>query len=233
MSVSSGPPCSAASTSRQSRGSKVSETWRGRGSGATVMPTRIVGATASATGSRALAPGEAGDSGGGIAAQPPVGEHVHALLADPELLPFRAFRHESGRPGHGSGCGIGHAVPELEALQTPAAVDRRCERAVCDGRRCPCCQPLPAVGGVQPVEEPAEQVRPVDADRHQADQSVLPVDDRGRLPILGEQPAHLRARLLKGDRKSTRLNSSHVAISYAVFCLKKKKNISRLLTSQY
>src|SRR6266702_5490729 len=27
------------------------------------------------------------------------------------------------------------------------------------------------------------------------------------------------------DRKSTRLNSSHVAISYAVFCLKKKNNI--------
>src|SRR5439155_2129001 len=27
----------------------------------------------------------------------------------------------------------------------------------------------------------------------------------------------------KEDRKSTRLNSSHVAISYAVFCLKKKK----------
>src|SRR5690625_5664120 len=29
-----------------------------------------------------------------------------------------------------------------------------------------------------------------------------------------------------GDRKSTRLNSSHVAISYAVFCLKKKKPLS-------
>src|SRR5690606_40577284 len=28
-----------------------------------------------------------------------------------------------------------------------------------------------------------------------------------------------------GDRKSTRLNSSHVKISYAVFCLKKKKKI--------
>src|SRR5437868_13200052 len=27
-----------------------------------------------------------------------------------------------------------------------------------------------------------------------------------------------------GDRKSTRLNSSHVSISYAVFCLKKKSN---------
>src|SRR5204863_10184533 len=30
-----------------------------------------------------------------------------------------------------------------------------------------------------------------------------------------------------GDRKSTRLNSSHVEISYAVFCLKKKKKKSR------
>src|SRR5436305_13445284 len=29
--------------------------------------------------------------------------------------------------------------------------------------------------------------------------------------------------VLRGDRKSTRLNSSHVRISYAVFCLKKKK----------
>src|SRR5690625_6531047 len=31
----------------------------------------------------------------------------------------------------------------------------------------------------------------------------------------------------KQDRKSTRLNSSHVAISYAVFCLKKKTKASR------
>src|SRR6516225_4255434 len=30
--------------------------------------------------------------------------------------------------------------------------------------------------------------------------------------------------LVKVDRKSTRLNSSHMSISYAVFCLKKKKN---------
>src|SRR2546430_12632109 len=36
------------------------------------------------------------------------------------------------------------------------------------------------------------------------------------------------------DRKSTRLNSSHSQISYAVFCLKKKKNYSEqiLLSSQ-
>src|SRR5256885_6079934 len=35
-------------------------------------------------------------------------------------------------------------------------------------------------------------------------------------------PAHYRP-----DRKSTRLNSSHLVISYAVFCLKKKKNITQ------
>src|SRR5690606_42144810 len=32
-----------------------------------------------------------------------------------------------------------------------------------------------------------------------------------------------------GDRKSTRLNSSHVKISYAVFCLKKKRKTTRPL----
>src|SRR2546427_3434864 len=37
-----------------------------------------------------------------------------------------------------------------------------------------------------------------------------------------EQPGRARARDQK-DRKSTRLNSSHSQISYAVFCLKKKK----------
>src|SRR5690606_41958809 len=37
-----------------------------------------------------------------------------------------------------------------------------------------------------------------------------------------EQVSYRRA-----DRKSTRLNSSHVKISYAVFCLKKKKRIQR------
>src|SRR5690606_18314337 len=48
-----------------------------------------------------------------------------------------------------------------------------------------------------------------------------------------EQEEHkIKPHLLRGlpkhtavDRKSTRLNSSHVKISYAVFCLKKKKNV--------
>src|SRR5690625_7052497 len=44
--------------------------------------------------------------------------------------------------------------------------------------------------------------------------------DEGTLSPLGGRPASDGE-----DRKSTRLNSSHVAISYAVFCLKKKKRI--------
>src|SRR5256885_13254139 len=36
--------------------------------------------------------------------------------------------------------------------------------------------------------------------------------------------------ILVADRKSTRLNSSHLVISYAVFCLKKKKNNQTLLS---
>src|SRR5947207_3939509 len=38
----------------------------------------------------------------------------------------------------------------------------------------------------------------------------------------GLEPVHARANA--EDRKSTRLNSSHTVISYAVFCLKKKKH---------
>src|SRR5690349_22216366 len=38
------------------------------------------------------------------------------------------------------------------------------------------------------------------------------------------RPAQPRGRPAVLDRKSTRLNSSHVEISYAVFCLKKKKS---------
>src|SRR5205807_7730459 len=43
-----------------------------------------------------------------------------------------------------------------------------------------------------------------------------------RLDPFGGGARHLR--VPAGDRKSTRLNSSHLVISYAVFCLKKKKN---------
>src|SRR5690625_5792277 len=59
--------------------------------------------------------------------------------------------------------------------------------------------------------------------------NLLERPDSGDIIVDGENILSLpRKELLKKrktiDRKSTRLNSSHVAISYAVFCLKKKTN---------
>src|SRR5437660_9814537 len=51
--------------------------------------------------------------------------------------------------------------------------------------------------------------------RTRTSSTPYPCTDRGDFARL--------ARNRRRDRKSTRLNSSHVAISYAVFCLKKKK----------
>src|SRR5437667_9085106 len=55
-------------------------------------------------------------------------------------------------------------------------------------------------------------------------------DEAKRVNVGGEgyildKPAFLR--VLAKDRKSTRLNSSHITISYAVFCLKKKQSKGR------
>src|SRR5437762_9063001 len=55
---------------------------------------------------------------------------------------------------------------------------------------------------------------------------VIAGKDRGkRGRVLKVVPAKNRL-VVEGDRKSTRLNSSHRCISYAVFCLKKKKKKS-------
>src|SRR2546427_928473 len=56
---------------------------------------------------------------------------------------------------------------------------------------------------------------------------LLLLRDGGGDPVGALQPHPGRARQdrVRGDRKSTRLNSSHSQISYAVFCLKKKKRI--------
>src|SRR3712207_8938294 len=56
---------------------------------------------------------------------------------------------------------------------------------------------------------------------------------RGPVPCAGpEQPGGgRRRRPPPPDRKSTRLNSSHANISYAVFCLKKKKNVRSKTTT--
>src|SRR3712207_7448963 len=66
--------------------------------------------------------------------------------------------------------------------------------------------------------------------------ALLDLSARGRIRMLGEDRArllhamstnHIQGLQQPGDRKSTRLNSSHANISYAVFCLKKKNTIPR------
>src|SRR5256885_11074370 len=47
------------------------------------------------------------------------------------------------------------------------------------------------------------------------------------------QPQELQALRELADRKSTRLNSSHLVISYAVFCLKKKKGNRPPVSTDY
>src|SRR3712207_8225672 len=55
----------------------------------------------------------------------------------------------------------------------------------------------------------------------------------------GRPRRHVRRRLrqrdaaVRRDRKSTRLNSSHANISYAVFCLKKKYNNAKITNAEF
>src|SRR3712207_8321815 len=60
--------------------------------------------------------------------------------------------------------------------------------------------------------------------RRALERSVCREDREGhRGHLVRRRGGHRQGRSARGDRKSTRLNSSHANISYAVFCLKKKK----------
>src|SRR5439155_24589696 len=61
------------------------------------------------------------------------------------------------------------------------------------------------------------ETKKADERRHE----LLPRSDAVTQPMF-RNGVRTRQQLMPPDRKSTRLNSSHVAISYAVFCLKKK-----------
>src|SRR5215208_2338289 len=69
-------------------------------------------------------------------------------------------------------------------------------------------------------DAPADKLAAALRGAPRAEQSSRDVGGHGLLNELLDQ---VRETNLARDRKSTRLNSSHVAISYAVFCLKKKK----------
>src|SRR5690242_21165522 len=74
-------------------------------------------------------------------------------------------------------------------------------------------------------DDPAQRPRPLECGEieHQRRRDAEAQEVRQRIE-LGAEPA--------GDRKSTRLNSSHMSISYAVFCLKKKKQEPSHLTAR-
>src|SRR3712207_303168 len=118
--------------------------------------------------------------------------------------------------------------------RTASASQRMRERKSCTPSGVPSpaasASQLPAVLALQGREQPAQvgqcpppRLRPAEAWRD-------PLRHHLQLP----SPALSRAD--RRDRKSTRLNSSHANISYAVFCLKKKKsysNISLILPTHY
>src|SRR2546426_3913260 len=67
--------------------------------------------------------------------------------------------------------------------------------------------------------------------RHYHDEQAESIVNNSRQTKIGCSDAEQRAKTekwstQKRDRKSTRLNSSHLVISYAVFCLKKKKKLT-------
>src|SRR5690554_7016067 len=97
----------------------------------------------------------------------------------------------------------------------------------------------PTNNGKSMIIEKFRRTHPASADADQEHMPVLVVQMpsepsvlRFYVALLAAMGAPLRPRprlpemeqLALADRKSTRLNSSHVRISYAVFCLKKKKD---------
>src|SRR5256885_8148156 len=97
----------------------------------------------------------------------------------------------------------------------------------------------PRRGGGADRQHPAVRTDPLGAADHARDPPVLtypqhpelvrcpasaPRYEHARPAVVDQRDRHRDFVILPGqDRKSTRLNSSHLVISYAVFCLKKKK----------
>src|SRR5262245_38297060 len=104
------------------------------------------------------------------------------------------------------------------------------------GPRRPPAMPRVPVGedSMRPLQpEPAPPGAPAPRKARTADRRAELTDELSRLLMVGARAEQLRPPRLQpapparsaaeADRKSTRLNSSHLGISYAVFCLKKKK----------
>src|SRR5437588_8069642 len=93
---------------------------------------------------------------------------------------------------------------------------RGCTRATLTGSACAYPTPAGAGNPLNPIRDGDRglQLFPMNEE--------FPVSAGHKLALIKSLPFVHTARR---DRKSTRLNSSHTVISYAVFCLKKKKRI--------
>src|SRR3712207_7764174 len=78
--------------------------------------------------------------------------------------------------------------------------------------------------GARRADAQADLARRLAAELRDARVAVAVDHVRVEARLLREQALEDRGREPRADRKSTRLNSSHANISYAVFCLKKKIN---------
>src|SRR2546426_9184111 len=78
-----------------------------------------------------------------------------------------------------------------------------------------------SVAGLELVAQLLDMLRPGRVERRRR------LVEQQNVGLGGKCPRHAEALLLAArDRKSTRLNSSHLVISYAVFCLKKKTKLN-------
>src|SRR5207244_6378260 len=99
------------------------------------------------------------------------------------------------------------------ALRSPKAMVVNVAEVGTSRQRCVCRWELSGLARLLSAFSPVDVISPIKGDDHQT---------RG-LALAGELMRHAAPHHGKPDRKSTRLNSSHQIISYAVFCLKKKK----------
>src|SRR2546430_6628862 len=114
------------------------------------------------------------------------------------------------------------AKPELRNSSKPEAVSKRANKTV-------------------PAEPPTETGVPANpewefyhaGEKGKAEDRLKPAPSASSPQLQQSAPVLVKsspASRSAGDRKSTRLNSSHSQISYAVFCLKKKKKITAIVS---
>src|SRR5690606_27126803 len=145
-------------------------------------------------------------SGGGIGRRGDMRRHDDPLVPPERVRHRQRLGPEDVEDGGGELTGVerGNEILLDEVSAAPGVHDRRAPR-----------QPGEQRGG--------EDALRLGRERQEADENVRPRKER--IEPLGAVKGNDPGQALLGaapDRKSTRLNSSHVKISYAVFCLKKK-----------